>query len=62
MYMQRFCIVIEIKFYSILYTLLKIIKGTHVRNGIAGLPDMLHFVHDVCLIGLCISYIKVMVE
>ena len=32
-------------------TLLKIIKGTHGMNGIAGLPDILHFLHDVCLIG-----------
>ena len=31
-------------------TLLKIIKGTHVRNGITDLPYILHFMHDVCLI------------
>ena len=33
------------------YTQLKIIKGTHVRNGIAALPDILNVMHDVCLIG-----------
>ena len=26
-------------------------KYTHVRNGIAGLPYILHVMHDVCLIG-----------
>ena len=36
--------------------LLKIIKGTHVRNGIAGLPYIFHFMHDACLIGWCLSY------
>ena len=29
------------------YTPLKIIKGTHVRNVISGLPYMLHFTHAV---------------
>ena len=29
-------------------TLLKIIKGTHVRNVISGLPYMSHFMHSVC--------------
>ena len=37
--------------FRIIYTLLKIIKGIHVRNGIAALPDILPFMHDVCLIG-----------
>ena len=38
-------------------TLLKIIKGTHVRNGMTGLPYSLHFMHDVWLIDYCLSYI-----
>ena len=32
----------------IYYTLLKIIKGPHVRNVISGLRYMLHFMHSVC--------------
>ena len=36
--------------FKYVYTLLKIIKGTHVRNGITDLPYILHFMHDVCLI------------
>ena len=40
-----------------MYTLLKIIKGTRVRNDIAGLPYMLHFMHAVCHVGDCLSYI-----
>ena len=32
-------------------TLLNIIKGTHVRNGIGGLSCISHFMHGVCLIG-----------
>ena len=30
------------------HTLFKIIKGTHVKNGISGIPHMLHFNHAVC--------------
>ena len=37
------------------YTLLKIIKGTHVRNVIAGLPYMLHFMHVMCHVADCLS-------
>ena len=32
------------------YTLLKIIKGTRVMNGITDLPYILHSMHDMCLI------------
>ena len=37
-------------------SLLKIIKGTRVRNGITGLPYILHFMHDVWLIVCCLSH------
>ena len=43
-------------------TLLKIIKGTHVRNDITGLPNMLQFMYVICMIGDCLRYIKIMVE
>ena len=36
-------------------TLLKIIKGTRVRNG---LPNMLQFMYVVCMVGDCLRYIK----
>ena len=38
------------RLFLIVYKLLKLIKGKHVRNGTAGLPYILHFTHDVCLI------------
>ena len=40
------------------YTLLKIIKGTHVMSGISDLASMLHFMQDMCLLGNCLSNIK----
>ena len=40
------------------YTLLKIIKGTHVMSGIADLASMLHFMQDMCMLGNCLSNIK----
>ena len=38
----------QIPTYIYIYTLLKIIKGTYVRNVISGLPYMLHFMNSVC--------------
>ena len=40
------------------YILLKIIKETHIRNVIADLPYMLHFMHAACHVADCLSYIK----
>ena len=45
----RVTCLVEIMFITIYTT--QIIKGTHVRNGIAGLPYILHFMYVVCLIG-----------
>ena len=40
------------------YTLLKIIKGTHVMNGIVGLASMLNLMQDMCLLGNSLTNIK----
>ena len=40
-----------------IYTLLIIIKGTHVRNDITGLPNMLQFMYVMCMVGDCLRYI-----
>ena len=39
-------------------SLLKLIKGTHVRNGIAGLRYMLQCMHAGFMVIDCLSYIK----
>ena len=39
-------------------TLLKNIKGTYGRNGIASQPNILQFLHFVCMVGDCLRYIK----
>ena len=38
---------LRFKIIFVICTLLRIIKGTHVRNVIYGLPYMLHFTHAV---------------
>ena len=53
-----FVLSLKNKYTILLCTLLKIIKGTHVMNGIADLASMLHFMQDMCLLGNCLSNIK----
>ena len=36
------------------YTLLKIIKGTHVRNDITGLSNKLQIMYVMCMSGDCL--------
>ena len=43
---------------SVRHTLLNIIKGTHISNGITGLPNMLQCMHVVCMVGDWLTYIK----
>ena len=38
--------------------LLKVIKGTHVRNGITGLSNKLQFTFVMGMVGDCVRYIK----
>ena len=39
------------------YTLLKIIKGTHVRNVIYGIPHNVALYSCCMIVGYCISYV-----